>query len=92
MEEKNILMASALFIIVLVLGGFLVYNTFLKTEDKSQAINDEINANILEDKEINVGEITIPESFDSAEVSTQVDEVLLEENQELDLGEMMNLT
>ena len=91
MEEKNILMASALFIIVLVLGGFLVYNTFLKT-DKTQAINDEINANILEDKKINVGEITIPESFDSAEVSTQVDEVLLEENQELDLGEMMNLT
>ncbi|HIG94842.1 MAG TPA: hypothetical protein HA283_04570 [Nanoarchaeota archaeon] len=90
MEEKNILMASALFIIVLVLGGFLVYNTFLKT-DKTQAINDEINANILEDKEINVGEITIPESFDSAEVSTQVDEVLLEENQELELGEMMNL-
>jgi len=90
MEEKNILMASALFIIVLVLGGFLVYNTFLKT-DKTQAINDEINANILEDKEINVGEITIPPHFDSAEVSTQVDEVLLEENQELELGEMMNL-
>ena len=90
MEEKNVLMVSALLIIVLVLGGFFVYNTFLQT-DKSQAINDEINANILEDKDINVGEITIPGSFDSAEVSTQVDEVLLEENQELDLGQMMNL-
>ena len=90
MEEKNILMASALFIIVLVLGGFLVYNTFSQT-DKTQEITDEINANILEDRDINVGEITIPESFNSVEVSTQVDEVLLEENQELEIGEMMNL-
>jgi uncharacterized membrane protein affecting hemolysin expression len=88
MEKKIKIVMVVVAIIALLIAGIMIYSSNQDAVD-SDEISNQITDSLIEDEEVNIGTVEIPDDLSNDDLSNIASNDLLENDEEVEIGELI---